>query len=162
MTESSAVTTNQTKSHSEPRADGSVETSEKCKMLGRVYPEVSRWTRHDDPPGLAGRVSTFALRRCASARTQFVNRIHQRDYVIHRCFRKHAVTQIKNMPGVTLGAAKNFTDARFDVLGRCEQRHRIEIALNRDIMTNRFPGVVQVHPPIETDHIAPCSANVFQ
>jgi len=27
-----------------------VETSEKCKMLRRVYPEVSRRTQHDDYP----------------------------------------------------------------------------------------------------------------
>ena len=44
---------------------------------------------------------------------------------------------------------------------RCvgQERHRVEIALDRAVVADHLPGVVEPHAPIDADHAAPASAS---
>ena len=83
------------------------------------------------------------------------------DDVIDWCFRQDAVTEIKNMAGPSFGSAQDVGDAISDFFWRGQQRDRIEVALNSDIMFNRRPTFVEIYPPIQTDHVAAGGAHMF-
>ena len=83
------------------------------------------------------------------------------DDVIDWGFRQDAMAEIENMAVPAVGAPQNFRHSAFDFSRRCEQRNRIEVALHRDIMTDRCPTFVEVDAPIQADDVAAGGANMF-
>ena len=78
--------------------------------------------------------------------------IDQRDHMVNGRLRKHAMTQVKDMPWAAcclvehiLGAAADFASVRQE----CE---RIEISLDCPVEPNRMPCISQTDSPIDPDH----------
>ena len=85
---------------------------------------------------------------------EFVDGVDEREDVIDRRFGQDAVAEIEDVAGASGGLIENHlgTAANFGRLG--EQRDRIEITLNGDIVAEPRPGLGEIDAPIETDDIA--------
>src|SRR5262245_12777359 len=82
------------------------------------------------------------------SRAELMNHVNHGDDVINRSLWQDAVTEIENMAGLTAGAAQYFAHPALDFFGRCEERDRIEVTLNSNIMSNRRPTCIEIDAPV--------------
>ena len=74
--------------------------------------------------------------------------------VFRRDFGEDAVAEVEDVAGAMLGSREHLQRSAADRRDVGEQRDRIEVALNGDIVANGFPAVAQIDSPIEADDVA--------
>ena len=70
--------------------------------------------------------------------------------------------RLKICPGTAAGAAQDFCHSAFDFFRRSEQRDRIEVALDGDVVADGGPAFVKIDTPVQADDIAAGGADVLQ
>ena len=103
----------------------------------------------------------YSITPILSLRAQFVHGVYHGDDMIDRCFRQDAVAEIEDMAGTAAGAAEDFSHSVFDFLRRCEERDRVKVALDGDIVADCGPAFVEIDTPVEADDIAAGGAHLF-
>lgn len=81
-----------------------------------------------------------------------MHRVDEGPGVFDRGFGEHAVAEIEDVAGAAGGLVEDFPGAAADLVGVGQQHRGIEIALDRFIVADGSPGVVQPDPPIDADH----------
>src|SRR5688500_284153 len=76
--------------------------------------------------------------------------------------RKNAVAEIENMPWPAARAFEDAVRGCEHAVERREQQRRIEIALDRPIVTNPFPRIVERNAPVGADDVAARFAQILQ
>ncbi len=83
-----------------------------------------------------------------------MHKLHQRRHMLHRRLRQNAVPQVEDMSGATAGPLQHICGPAFDLGEGGEQRYRVQVALDGDVVAQPAPGIVQVDAPIDADYIA--------
>ncbi len=73
---------------------------------------------------------------------------------INRGLRQDAVTQVENVAGSAVGLAENPVGLASHLVHGPEQNGGIEVSLDRDILAQPGPALVQLHSPIEPDDVS--------
>src|SRR5438034_11148796 len=80
---------------------------------------------------------------------------HDALYRLDWGLRQHAVAEIEDVPGAACGALEHVAHPLLELGERREQRHWIEVPLDRPIGADPLPGGVERHAPVHTDYVAP-------
>src|SRR5207247_10508703 len=80
---------------------------------------------------------------------------HDALYRLDWGFRQHAVAEIEDVPGAACGALEHVAHPLLELGERREQRHWIEVPLDRPSGADPLPGGVERHTPVHTDYVAP-------
>src|SRR5439155_88813 len=85
---------------------------------------------------------------------------HDALYRLDWGFRQHAVAEIEDVPGAACGALEHVAHPLLELGERREQRHWIEVPLDRPSGADPLPGGVERHTPVHTDYVAPGAGEV--
>ena len=91
-----------------------------------------------------------------------MNGINQGDNVIDRSLGQNSVAEIEDMTGASAGAVEDRARALANFGDSGEQRNRVEIALNRNVLTEPLPRFREIDAPVETDNVAARLAHEFE
>src|SRR3989475_6319182 len=83
----------------------------------------------------------------------FVNQVYDIAQMLPRRLRKHAVTQVEDVPGPAGGLPQNLQGAPADDVAGCQQHRRIEVPLDATVVTDPGPRLGQGNPPVHADHL---------
>src|SRR5262249_42007910 len=96
-----------------------------------------------DPGPPNPRIKTASYAICASPSADFVDCFHKQLHVIVRSRRQDSMPQIEDMPGPTGGLRKNSRHSPADFFWIGQEHHRIEVALDGQVVTDRVPAAVK-------------------
>ena len=82
--------------------------------------------------------------------------------VIDGCRRQNPVAEIKNVPRPSLRPIEHVFGSRQHAIERPKEKGGIEIALNRAVVADAIPRVVQVNAPVCADDVATRLAQVVK
>ena len=85
--------------------------------------------------------------------TEFMNHVDRRLNMLDRCGRQDAMAQIEDMSVTAAGTTQNVFDASLDFMERGIQRDGVEVALDGAIIADHRPGLIEMDPPINADHV---------
>src|SRR5207249_12192165 len=85
-----------------------------------------------------------------------MHQLHRRGDGFHRSVRENPMTKVKDVPGTTSSPLENILHPSFDLVERGKQDDRVQVALDRRIVSKHRPGLVQMHPPVYADDVAAC------
>src|SRR5262245_57940949 len=91
-----------------------------------------------------------------------MNHVDQRNYVVDGRVRQDAVAEVEDMAAMTANTFQDAPRTPPQLVARREQRHRVEVALDADVVANSFPGDVQVDAPVDTNYVPARSAHQLQ
>ena len=83
-------------------------------------------------------------------------------HVLDRCGRQDAVTEIENVANAAGDASQYVVGLREHALHRAEQEGRIEIALDRAVVSDPLPRDVERDPPVHADDVAARCTELFE
>src|SRR5437763_16806447 len=86
------------------------------------------------------------------SRTEFADHLHHRLHVLHLSLRQNPVPEIADVARSCAGALKQLANFDLELGKRSEQRHRVEIALDRRPVTDVHPSLIDIRPPIDAHH----------
>ena len=91
--------------------------------------------------------------------------MHIVDYTSHliwRCVGQDAVPKIKDMSRAAIGSIKNIIDLKFEFAPGRQQKNGIQIPLDRSIVADAIPGLVNRQAPVDADDIAAAGSYFFE
>src|SRR5258708_33372088 len=80
--------------------------------------------------------------------------------LIERRAGKDAVAEIEDVSRAARGAPQNVVRRRQHPIGRAEQRHGIEVSLDRAVVADPVPGLVERRAPVHSDYVPPRGLHV--
>src|SRR5260370_35929041 len=83
-----------------------------------------------------------------------MDELHQSLQVLDRALRKYAVPEVEDVAGPPAGGLDDPASAVLDHGPGPEQQGGVEIALDAAVVSDHAPGLPQVDPPVEADHVA--------
>ena len=89
-----------------------------------------------------------------SPRAELVHGFDHGFHILHWRFRQNAVAQVENMTRPSVRAAQDLFNTPADVPWRRKEHGGIEIPLDRNIMSEAFPGRIEIYSPVHADDIA--------
>src|SRR5436853_565353 len=85
-----------------------------------------------------------------------MHQLHRRGDGFHWSVRENPMTKVKDVPSTTSSPLENILHPSLDLVERGKQDDRVQIPLDRRIVSNHRPGLVQMHPPVHADDVAAC------
>src|SRR5260370_42530008 len=83
-----------------------------------------------------------------------MDELHQSLQVLDRALRKYAVPEVEDVAGPPAGGLDDPASAVLDHGPGPEQQGGVQIALDAAVVSDHAPGLPQVDPPVEADHVA--------
>src|SRR5260370_35885371 len=83
-----------------------------------------------------------------------MDELHQSLQVLDRALRKYAVPEVEDVAGPPAGGLDDPASAVLDQGPGPEQQGGVQIALDAAVVSDHAPGLPQVDPPVEADHVA--------
>src|SRR5260370_31015208 len=83
-----------------------------------------------------------------------MDELHQSLQVLDRALRKYAVPEVEDVAGPPAGGLDDPASAVLDHGPGPEQQGGVEIALDAAVVSDHAPGLPQVDPPVDADHLA--------
>src|SRR5260370_28051826 len=84
-------------------------------------------------------------------------RAHHLDHgfhILHRGLRQDTVSEVEDVAGARAGALQQIGDGQLELGQWREEDGGIEVALDRRAVADVHPGLVDVDPPIDAEHVA--------
>src|SRR5215471_10450850 len=82
--------------------------------------------------------------------------------MLDRGRRQDTVTKIEDVSVATISTTQNIFDASFDFMQRGIEGDWVKVALDRAIIADHRPGLIEVNPPVYTDHVSTGFAHLAQ
>src|SRR5829696_5428061 len=89
--------------------------------------------------------------RAANARTLLGHELGQSDGAVEWRAGQEPVPEVEDVTGASPRALEDVERLRVDHVVRGEQRDRVEVALDRQMMPDTSPSLVEGHAPVEAN-----------
>src|SRR5690349_7228363 len=84
----------------------------------------------------------------------FMNEFHQPLQMLHRAVGQHPMPEVEVVSRALAGPRDHPTRTVLEHRPGPQQPRGIEVSLDAAVVSDQPPGLAQVHPPVDADHVA--------